>query len=126
LERKLDSLEKISVYNKNIDAAKIRLKEFDLKCDSIRKKYGKKSENLYRLNQITYENLIKKYGISDAQKILEHKVWIGMTKEQLIESWGNPKKFNTSNYGNGNEYQYVYENQYIYLKGNPLIVIAYN
>lgn len=58
-------------------------------------------------NQIAYEkrkeNLIKKYGISDAQKILEHMVWIGMTKEQLIESWGNPNKINTSNYGNGNE-----------------------
>jgi len=52
--------------------------------DRIIKKEDKKNYEARK------KDLIKKYGEKDGNKILNEKIWIGMTKKMLIDSWGNP------------------------------------
>ena len=35
--------------------------------------------------------IIKKYGTQRGNKILAEKIWIDMTKEMIIDSWGMPE-----------------------------------
>ena len=55
-----------------------------------------------------------KYGSVNGQRILEHKIWIGMTKEMAIESWGKPKKNNRTVNAYGTSEQWIYSNAYVY------------
>jgi len=42
-------------------------------------------------NKKRRERLLAKYGDpKDLEKIMSKKIWQGMTKEQLIDSWGHP------------------------------------
>jgi uncharacterized protein YecT (DUF1311 family) len=50
---------------------------------------GSKALSAIRYKQ-RRRNLVAKYGEETADKILAHKVWQGMTNEQLLESWGKP------------------------------------
>ncbi|MGB0521462.1 MAG: hypothetical protein ACPGJS_00810 [Flammeovirgaceae bacterium] len=50
------------------------------------------------------------------QNILDGKVVIGMTKRMVKLAWGKPKRINKASYGD----QWVYDNQYLYFKGDIL------
>lgn len=75
-------------------------------------------------NAIEYEArirmLAKKYGISISDKILQGKIWIGMTKEMAIDSWGKPDHINKDTNAYGIKEQWIYENQntYMYFENN--------
>jgi uncharacterized protein YecT (DUF1311 family) len=43
-----------------------------------------------RQRDAEWQRLVAKYGAEIAARIAAHKVWQGMTVEQLIKSWGNP------------------------------------
>ena len=65
--------------------------------------------------------LIDKYGRTIANKILEGKIWLGMTKEMAIESLGRPNDINrTVNAYKINE-QWVYDKIYLYFENDILI-----
>ncbi len=64
--------------------------------------------------------LTGKYGALTAQRIMKGEVWIGMTIEQAIESTGRPKVINETVTERGIEYQYVYDNLYLYFKEGKL------
>ena len=36
------------------------------------------------------KSLTSKYGSVDAEMNMDRQVWIGMTQEQAVESWGRP------------------------------------
>lgn len=38
--------------------------------------------------------LIHKYGAERGRKIAQHKIWRGMTREMVIDSWGKPRAIN--------------------------------
>jgi hypothetical protein len=52
--------------------------------------------------------LIKLYGSSDAQRILDHKYWLGMTEGMALESIGSPSVNNVSEDARGIRKQWVY------------------
>jgi hypothetical protein len=70
------------------------------------------------------KGLISKYGEATAQKILNGKIWIGMTDQMARESWGAPSDINRSVGGWGVHEQWVYErysdNTYLYFENGKL------
>jgi len=42
--------------------------------------------------QDKYTFLIQKYGQEDADQIIAGKVWKGMTKDMILDSWGKPRQ----------------------------------
>lgn len=65
-------------------------------------------------------DLIKRYGATDAQGILEHKFWIGMTDKMAKESLGNPDDINRSVGSWGVHEQWVYGDTYLYFENSIL------
>lgn len=64
----------------------------------------------------------------DCERVSRGEIWIGMHIQMVRYTYGEPDKVNVSNYGRGNEYQYVWhdwEPGYFYTKEN-LIVTSYN
>ncbi len=60
---------------------------------------------------------VKKYGASAGEKIAKGLIWIGMTEEMLIDSWGRPNDINTTTTRYSVKKQYVYSNrQYVYVE----------
>lgn len=71
-------------------------------------------ENDRRLRQ---EKYVKKYGSETGEKIAKRTIWIGMTEEMLIDSWGNPKDINSTVTRYSHRKQYVYSSsQYVYVE----------
>lgn len=54
----------------------------------------------------------------DRQKILEGRIWVGMTKEQLFASWGYPLRQGSTTFSRW----YKYSSGYVYTKGG---LVAY-
>ena len=64
--------------------------------------------------------LIKKYGATNAQRILENKFWIGMTDKMAKESLGNPDDINRTVGSWGVNEQWIYGNTYLYFENGIL------
>lgn len=60
--------------------------------------------------------LIKKYGATIGLKIFEERIWIGMTKEMLLESWGRPNDINRTVGNWGVHEQCIYTSAYVYVE----------
>jgi hypothetical protein len=52
--------------------------------------------------------ILAKYGQVDGQNILDGKIWVGMTKEMALESWGKPENINRTVNANSVREQWVY------------------
>jgi len=63
----------------------------------------------------------KAFSKREWKLIKDEKVRVGMSKNALICSWGNPESINRSSYGAD---QYIYDGQYVYVRGNR--VTAWN
>jgi len=75
------------------------------------------------LSFVNYKNsLIKKYGADAASKILQGRIWLGMTDEMARESKGRPDKNNRSVGSWGIHEQWVYEDrdEYLYFENGIL------
>jgi len=68
------------------------------------------------LRQVSY---IRKWGKKTAQAIVDHEVFVGMSAEAAVESWGFPAKKNINDIGGKREEQWIYpsgkRNKYIYI-----------
>jgi len=42
--------------------------------------------------QDKYTFLVQKYGQEDANQIIARKIWKGMTKDMILDSWGKPRQ----------------------------------
>lgn len=62
---------------------------------------------------------LKMWNADDCKNIAGRKIWIGMTENQLILSWGLPNDRNNSTYAFGVHSQWVYGTfgSYVYLEG---------
>lgn len=59
---------------------------------------------------------VKKYGPVNGEKVAKGLIWIGMTEDMLIDSWGLPDDINTTVTRYGSRKQYVYGlGQYVYV-----------
>lgn len=88
----------------------------------LAEKQGKEKEELAEKQEKEQLALLTtKYGSDKASKILVGKIWIGMTKEMLIDSRGYPSDINRSVGSYGVHEQWVYEDSvYIYLENGVL------
>lgn len=60
---------------------------------------------------------VKKYGPVNGEKVAKSLIWIGMTEQMLLDSWGRPDDINTSVTRYGSRKQYVYgSGQYVYVE----------
>jgi hypothetical protein len=68
------------------------------------------------LRQVSY---IRKWGKKAAQAIVDHEVFVGMSAEAALESWGVPASKNVNEIGGKVNEQWVYpagkRNKYIYI-----------
>lgn len=64
-----------------------------------------------------YNALVKKYGADNMDRVRQQKIKVGMPKELLIMSWGEPDRINRSSAGPD---QYVYDDQYVYVEGGKI------
>lgn len=69
------------------------------------------------------QRLIKKYGTINGARIADHKIWIGMTREMLIESLGKPNDINRTVTASETHEQFVYLDLYVYVENG--IVTSY-
>ena len=59
---------------------------------------------------------VKKYGQMNGEKVAKGLIWIGMTEQMLIDSWGQPDDINTTVTRYGSRKQYVYGlGQFVYV-----------
>lgn len=59
---------------------------------------------------------VKKYGPVNGEKVAKGLIWIGMTEQMLIDSWGRPDDINSTVTRYGSRKQYVYGlGQYVYV-----------
>lgn len=65
----------------------------------------------------------------DCDRLIDDRIWIGMTYEMLVYSNGKPDSANPSNYGNGIKYQYCwhdYTPSCFYDTNNDGVIDSYN
>lgn len=94
------------------------LKEFETEKDSIQ---GVQNKIYQKENEAKKAKLIASYGAANAKKILEGKIWLGMTANMAIQSWGRPEKINTTSGTFGKHEQWIYPNNvYLYFENNIL------
>lgn len=62
------------------------------------------------------QKFISKYGQTNGEKIAKGLIWIGMSEEMLLDSWGKPNDINQTVTRYGSRKQYVYSgSQYVYV-----------
>ena len=61
-----------------------------------------------------YLQLIKMYDIETVDRAMKHMISVGMAKELLLLSWGEPQRINSNSYDDTE--QWVYDSQYVYVK----------
>lgn len=91
-------------------------------ADSLSKALREMCEEWDARDEAAYEErMILKYGGPAAVAIMEGKVYLGMKRGALIESWGKPDKINTSVGQWGRHEQFVYGlGQYVYVKNGKV------
>lgn len=87
------------------------------KSKSDSKAYYAKIEERSARNLIERkEKFISKYGQTNGEKVAKGLIWIGMTEEMLLDSWGKPNDINQTVTRYGSRKQYVYSgSQYVYV-----------
>jgi len=64
--------------------------------------------------------LVNKWGYTNGKRIAEGKLWLGMTVEMTLESWGIPYRVNRSNGSWGKREQWIYSEAYLYFENGVL------
>lgn len=98
------------------------IKKFDAEKDSIgiiqNEVYQKQKQKNYEAKKA---KLIAAFGQENAKKILEGKIWLGMTANMAVQSWGRPEKINTTVGTFGKHEQWIYpNNEYLYFENDIL------
>ena len=137
-----DDVNSINMFKEKIGVKEIEAIHYELNGELVIELYDKgtgefigiqgdttkfdfhKLQYFKRSKRLTY--LIAKYSQPYADRIFQHKVWVGMSKDEAIESWGKPKDANTTIRENMKREQWVYgEGQYLYLE-NGIVTIIQN
>lgn len=89
-----------------------RMTEIDNESVSVEK--VQKEARIKR--ESTIKSKFSKYGAKIVSKIIENKIWIGMTSEMAVASWGSPDQINKSVSTYGTKEQWVYSGDYLYFE----------
>lgn len=101
-------------------AVKIQIAQ---KKQEIEKQIKSKLEIKKKRNQ-RRDAIINKYGLTNGDAIINHKVKIGWTKSMCVASWGKPYQINRTTTTYGTNEQYVYSlKKYLYFENGILTAI---
>jgi hypothetical protein len=67
-----------------------------------------------------FSYLENKYGTSMAARLIEGKIWKGMTSDMVQDSWGAPKKINRVINGNVIKEEWIYNNSWLFFQNDTL------
>ncbi|OOG76167.1 hypothetical protein [Algoriphagus sp. A40] len=127
-KRREDSLIEVgrNEARESLERMKINEEEEIRKNDSIASVMLK---NAKMQGQISYQKSLndrrekfhKKYGKEIGEKIAKQTIWIGMTEEMLLDSWGKPEDINQTVTKYSNRKQYVFgSGQYVYVENGKV------
>ena len=71
-----------------------------------------------KVSRFTY--LENKYGTDMASKLIQGKVWKGMTAEMVRDSWGKPLKINRVITSNTIKEEWIYKSSWLYIENDVL------
>jgi hypothetical protein len=71
-----------------------------------------------KVNRFTY--LESKYGSDMAAKLIEGKIWKGMSAEMIRDSWGKPQKINRVISSNDVKEEWIFKNTWLYIENDLL------
>ena len=71
-----------------------------------------------KVSRFTY--LENKYGTDMAAKLIQGKVWKGMTAEMVRDSWGKPLKINRVITSNTIKEEWIYKSTWLYIENDVL------
>jgi hypothetical protein len=71
-----------------------------------------------RVSRFSY--LENKYGTNIAAKIMQGKIWLGMSAEMVKDSWGSPQKISRVISGNIIKEEWIYNKTWLYIENNSL------
>lgn len=103
-------------YNYLLQARENARKD-SLANERLRKEELRKKEEFdFRLKE-----MVDRYGKTNGEKIAQRIIWIGMSEQMLIDSWGYPLDINRTVTANMVKKQFVYPNyQYVYLENGKV------
>lgn len=108
---------KLSLTKENLQLEK-EVDSLKIVSESLDKKLNKAQSELMKIQHTFY---IKKYGKENGNRIIEGKVWKGMTESMLRDSWGKPDKTHQNNYKWGVFDQWYYGDITYFFKNSKLI-----
>lgn len=111
------------IENKNIMAMELAfiVKNGNATTYIEAEEFAKSFENngrRYIYETTEWNSLVKKYGLVMMKLVLNEEIKVGMPEKLLFYSWGKPERVNSSSYGNK---QYVYDNNYVYVKDGKVV-----
>ena len=111
------------IENKNIMAMELAfiVKNGNATTYIEAEEFAKSFENngrRYIFETTEWNSLVKKYGLAMMKLVLNEEIKVGMPEKLLFYSWGKPERVNSSSYGNK---QYVYDNNYVYVKDGKVV-----
>jgi len=68
-------------------------------------------------------DLINKWGYTDGKRIADGKIWLGMSIDMTLESWGIPYRVNRDHGDWGMREQWIYSEAYLYFENGILCEI---
>jgi len=94
-------------------------------------KYGIKSPEVRYRGDSRKIRLVKKYGQRHGLRISNKEIWIGMSEEMLLDSWGRPSNKNITQSAFGKSEQWIYNrgqfrSDYVYLNDGIVSTIQYS
>lgn len=72
-------------------------------------------------DQDKYAFLIEKYGQEDAGQIFARKIWKGMTKDMILDSWGKPKQIDRYIGKTTVKEEWYYRTRVLFIKDGKLV-----
>ena len=109
----------------------IELAENILEAKRRQREIEKNAENRKVWENSKYGKLQKKHPDwtdDECMKVVDKKIWIGMTYDMLLYQRGKPNTVNPSNYGSGTQYQCCWDDyspSCFYMKEDN-IIYSYN
>lgn len=117
----VESLDGLSGLNAFDFPGKPPLSKKEKEAEAVRSEAAKK-EDEKRLKEKISEIKMQHpgWGKKAIKAIADGKVFIGMSEEQVIESWGRPDNINSTISQWGTNQQWCYEHQYLYFSNGKL------
>lgn len=73
---------------------------------------------LFIFDKKEWDSMVKKYGLTMMKMVWDMDIKVGMPERLLLYSWGRPERINS--FSDGRK-QYVYDNDYVYVKDGKVI-----